>query len=85
MAKLWFHHQPTHPSQAPTLSMQQEVEIAHAVEQLQEVVVRNISTSEETFVECLICGDVDSHKPGCWVAGALEWLDVPLQHQSGVK
>jgi hypothetical protein len=44
-----------------------------ATEAFLDCVYRRLSTPEETFMECLICGDVDSHEQDCPVPALEKW------------
>lgn len=49
-------------------------DVCNAVQTLLDTcLVSHPSLSDETFTECLMCGDWEDHKPGCIVPALLQW------------
>ena len=56
--------------------MNQEVVdlITDALEEAVDLAKVRHSTGEETFIECRMCKEVDSHKTGCIIETIEKWL-----------
>jgi hypothetical protein len=51
--------------------------IVDAVESLLDASIARHSNGDETFVECLVCGDWEGHQAGCFVPALLAWQETP--------
>lgn len=58
---------------------EREAEVALAVHNLLDLAVESHRNepSDETFTECLMCGDWEGHNAACPVPRLLRWLDTP--------
>lgn len=54
-------------------------EVIDAVQSLLDTVLvsHHDRQSEETFIECLMCGEWDSHIDDCCIPAVLAWQELP--------
>lgn len=60
--------------------MSRQDDIADLVQDLLDTAIEHMHdrASEETFHECQMCGDVDSHTDTCPIPWLQKWQDAPI-------